>query len=98
MPKYPIKKSDVEKRYPDTLVVLEEHIIAWDCSGRSCAPKTTVYWEGRDAWMSFLQREVRVHLNHYFKNWQNPTKAEIDMFEMITGEKYLHRYLGIDVC
>lgn len=47
--------------------------------------------------LRFTTREITtINLGHYFMNWKNPTKSEVDYFKMVTGCPYLTDLLKLE--
>lgn len=100
MARYKIKKGDIKKKARGMAWRgSNQYIINWRRYKGLFFADVGVGWEGENAWVYYLQKGKtnRLVLNNYFKDWQNPTLKEILMFEIVTGEKYIHEYLGIEI-
>ena len=96
MPNYLIKKKDIKDKFEISDVFRCKYVLL-----NTLEEVIWFQWEPEPTYtkaVSGVNGYLKVYINKYFEDWQNPTKAEIDMFEMITGEKYLHHHLGIDIC
>lgn len=101
MARYLIKKGDLKARARGrTWRGSNQHIIKGVIND-GYIERIVIGWLCDKAWLIIVKQSGRVQkryqLNKYFKHWQKPTKAEVDMFEMVTGEKYLTHYLGIEL-
>lgn len=54
------------------------------------------YWYKGNGWYHNPTRTRKIVVKHHFQDWQNPTKSEVQMFELSTGIRYITHYLGID--
>ena len=96
MPKYLIKKTDIKANFRRWHHTEYAYIIGYTQEGEFTFPYRYVKWVGDRGYLGSCSYPRKTWaLNNYFKNWQNPTKTEVDVFEMVTGEKYLTHYLGV---
>lgn len=99
MARYLIKKTDIRGKSNKWVGANNEFILEIvKVEGCAFGWPIIVGWYDDKAWMKFTHKRLIVNLNDCFRHWQNPTKVEVDMFEMMIGEKYLTHYLGLSLC
>lgn len=98
MARYLIKKGDIKANCQMWYPVERAYIVGSIQGEEFTFPHRYVVWVGDKAYLGTCSYPTKLwSLNAHFKHWQKPTKAEVDMFEMVTGEKYLTHYLGIEL-